>query len=211
MYPGELFEFDAHLFGGDGQTLAGVDEAGRGPLAGPVVAAAVIFRKPVSLPGLNDSKKVSPKLREKLFYQIISHALVGIGRVSEEVIDRVNIFQATRLAMREAVLALPRTPEVLLIDGNLKLDLPLNQVRIIRGDAQSACIAAASIVAKVYRDRWMRELDEKYPGYGFAAHKGYATERHIRMLQLKGATVIHRKSFRPVAETLHLNIGRNGE
>ncbi len=199
----KLFAFDARLAGGGNPVFAGVDEAGRGPLAGPVVAAAVIFRrKPLKLPGLNDSKQISAELRERLFYQIIPHSFVGIGVISEEIIDRVNIFQATRLAMKRAVLALPQTPGVLLIDGNLKLDLPLSQMPIIDGDAQSARIAAASVIAKVFRDRCMRDFDKIYPGYGFARHKGYATEYHLKMLQLKGATVIHRKSFRPVAEVL---------
>lgn len=182
--------------------LAGVDEAGRGPLAGPVVAAAVIFRRKVSLPGLDDSKKLSPRRRENLFGKIIRQALVGIGRVSESVIDEVNILQATRLAMREAVLALPQTPGLLLIDGRIRLDLPVPQKGIVRGDAQSAVIAAASIVAKVYRDHWMRELDPIYPHYGFARHKGYPTRSHLQALRLKGVTQIHRKTFRPVAETL---------
>jgi len=178
--------------------LAGIDEAGRGPLAGPVVAAAVIFRRRVPLSGLNDSKKVSPTLREVLFKQILSHSLVGISAVSEQVIDRVNILQATRLAMREAVLALPKTPLLLLIDGKIRLDLPLPQVAIVRGDNQSAAIAAASIVAKVWRDHRMRAFDSIYPGYGFALHKGYPTPEHLKVLQSKGATVIHRKSFSPV-------------
>jgi len=178
--------------------LAGIDEAGRGPLAGPVVAAAVIFRRRVPLSGLNDSKKVSPTLREVLFKQILSHSLVGISAVSEQVIDRVNILQATRLAMREAVLALPKTPLLLLIDGKIRLDLPLPQVSIVRGDSQSAAIAAASIVAKVWRDHRMRAFDSIYPGYGFALHKGYPTPEHLKVLQSRGATVIHRKSFSPV-------------
>lgn len=178
--------------------VAGIDEAGRGPLAGPVVAAAVIFRRPVPLAGLNDSKKVSPSRRDILFKQILSHSLVGVSAVSERVIDRMNILQATRLAMREAVLALPKTPLLLLIDGKIHLDLPLRQIGIVRGDSQSASIAAASIVAKVWRDCRMKELDSIYPGYGFALHKGYPTRGHLNVLQSKGVTVIHRKSFSPV-------------
>ncbi len=194
----DLFRFDERMGSPLTGALAGIDEAGRGPLAGPVVAAAVIFRRRVPLSGLNDSKKVSPTLREVLFKQILSHSLVGISAVSEQVIDRVNILQATRLAMREAVLALPKTPLLLLIDGKIRLDLPLPQVAIVRGDNQSAAIAAASIVAKVWRDHRMRAFDSIYPGYGFALHKGYPTPEHLKVLQSKGATVIHRKSFSPV-------------
>lgn len=179
---------------------AGIDEAGRGPLAGPVVAAAVIFRRPVSLPGLNDSKKISPSLRERLFGAILREAWVGIGRVSETLIDELNILEATRLAMREAVLSLPRTPDLLLIDGKIRLDLPLPQRSIVRGDGQSAAIAAASIMAKVHRDHWMKALDPLYPDYGFARHKGYPTRYHVRMLQLKGATPVHRQTFAPVVK-----------
>ena len=182
--------------------LAGIDEAGRGPLAGPVVAAAVLFHRRVSLPGLRDSKKISPRLREKLFYQILLHAWVGIGRVVESVIDEINILQATRLAMREAVLALPRTPALLLIDGKIRLDLPIAQRAIVRGDDQSAAIAAASVMAKVHRDFLMKDLDRIYPRYGFAVHKGYPTPSHLEVLRRRGPSEIHRKSFGPVAEIL---------
>lgn len=198
----ELFQFDERLTGSRHGVVAGVDEAGRGPLAGPVVASAVTFRRPVSLPGLDDSKKLSPRLRERLYKQIVAHALVGIGMVPESVIDEINILEATRLAMREAVLALPRTPRLLLIDGRIRLDLPFSQKGIVRGDGQSAAIAAASIVAKVFRDHWMKRLDKLYPGYGFDRHKGYPTAYHLRMLRLKGASLVHRKTFRPVAEVL---------
>ncbi len=196
----KLFRFDEKIGSAGGGLLAGIDEAGRGPLAGPVVAAAVIFRGKVSLPGLNDSKQLTRGERESLFKKILNQALIGVARVSETIIDEINILQATRQAMREAVLALPRTPDFLLIDGPIRLDLPLAQKGIIDGDAQSARIAAASIVAKVYRDHWMRELDALYPHYGFALHKGYPTPFHLKVLRLKGATKIHRKTFRPVAE-----------
>ena len=197
-----LLRFDERLAGEELDLLAGIDEAGRGPLAGPVVAAAVILRRPVSLSGLDDSKKVSPRLREILFLKIVSQAWVGIGQVRESVIDILNIFEATRLAMREAVLALPRTPALLLIDGRIQLDLPLPQVSIVRGDGQSAAIAAASIVAKVYRDYRMKGFDKLFPGYGFARHKGYPTREHLRILGIKGATPLHRKTFHPVREIL---------
>ena len=198
----KLFRFDRQFQEESPFLLAGVDEAGRGPLAGPVVAAAVIFRRPPSLPQLNDSKKLSPQTREILFRQILRQGLIGVGKVSESIIDELNILQATRLAMRQAVLALPRTPDLLLIDGPIHLDLPLAQQGIIRGDAQSAVIASASIVAKVYRDYWMKALDALYPDYGFGVHKGYPTCYHLEMLKTKGVTPVHRKTFQPVAEVL---------
>lgn len=200
-----LFRFDQRFKKLSEGPVAGIDEAGRGPLAGPVVAAAVILRLPISLPGLNDSKKVSEKTRETLFRKILAGACVGIGRVSEEIIDKINIYQATRLAMRQAVLALPKTPGYLLIDGKISLDLPLPQEGIVRGDGQSAAIAAASIVAKVHRDHWMRRLDRLYPGYQFSRHKGYPTSRHLELLKRRGPSPVHRKSFSPVAalEGLH--------
>lgn len=200
----KLFRFDLSVGGAYRSALAGVDEAGRGPLAGPVVAAAVIFRRPtVSLPGLNDSKQLTPQVREILFLQIAAQALVGIGVVSETVIDEINILQASRLAMRKAVLALTQTPGLLLIDGNMKLDLPLPQQSIISGDALSARIAAASIMAKVYRDHLMRRLDIEFPDYGFAQHKGYPTPQHLQTLQIKGPSSVHRKTFRPVRKAEH--------
>jgi ribonuclease HII len=198
----KLLEFDERFAGEFEGPIAGVDEAGRGPLAGPVVAAAVTFHRKVNLSGLDDSKKLSAKIRERLFGQIMRHAWVGIGRVPEAIIDKINILQATRMAMREAVLALPRTPVLLLIDGRIRLDLPLPQQGIVRGDGKSAAIAAASIIAKVYRDSWMKQLDAVYPHYGFARHKGYPTQLHLSRLRLKGATAVHRKTFRPVAEVL---------
>lgn len=203
----ELFRFDEGFAEGRTGEVAGVDEAGRGPLAGPVVAAAVLFRSKTLLPDLDDSKKLTPRVREILFRQIAAQALIGIGRATESVIDEINILEATRLAMREAVMALPRTPTLVLIDGTIRLDLPLRQISIIRGDSQSAAIAAASVVAKVYRDHWMKELDRRYPLYGFSIHKGYPTRYHLRMLQENGVSPVHRKTFRPVAETLR-GIGR---
>ena len=205
----KFFRFDHQTGSSHLRALAGVDEAGRGPLAGPVVAAAVIFRRPtVLLPGLNDSKQLTPESREILFIQIASQALVGIGVVSETIIDEINILQASRLAMRKAVLSLSRTPSLLLIDGNIKLDLPLPQQSIVSGDSLSARIAAASIMAKVYRDHLMRRLDREFPDYGFAKHKGYPTPQHLKILQTKGPSSIHRKTFRPVweAESIPLEV-----
>ena len=203
-----LWRFDRDQRSGLEGLLAGVDEVGRGPLAGPVVAAAVVFFRSgrlaglpaVGLAGLNDSKQLTPEAREKLFFPILQHAMVGIGISSEEDIDRLNIYQASRLAMRKAVLALPQTPSRLVIDGNMKLDLPLEQRAIVKGDQKSACIAAASIVAKVYRDAWMCHLDRLYPGYFFYKHKGYSTALHLKALRACGPSPVHRRSFLPVAE-----------
>lgn len=180
--------------------MAGVDEVGRGPLAGPVVAAAVLFFREINLPGLNDSKKVAPVLREKLFWEISKQGLIGIGVVSETEIDEINIYQASRLAMKRAVLSITRTPDLLLIDGNARIDLPLPQKTVIKGDTKSASIAAASIVAKVYRDAWMNYLDELYPAYAFKDHKGYATPVHLEKIQGAGPCPVHRKSFSPIRQ-----------
>lgn len=192
-----LFDFDRKQFDSERGYLAGVDEAGRGPLAGPVVAAAVLFRRPISLPHLNDSKQVTPDRRRILFWQIAKHSLIGIGKVDEALIDEINIYQATRLAMKRAVLAMTLTPELILVDGNMRIDLPIHQSAIIRGDAQSAVIAAASIIAKVFRDEWMGYLDQLYPCYGFKRNKGYGTPDHLKQLERYGPSPVHRKSFHP--------------
>lgn len=183
-----------------GGWLAGVDEAGRGPLAGPVVAAAVILVNAETLAGINDSKKLSAKLREELYVKIARSAVVGIGVADEKQIDELNIYEATRLAMKKAVLNLPHTPARLLIDGPMRLDLEIEQKGVIQGDGKSASIAAASIVAKVFRDHWMRKLHELYPAYGFHNHKGYGTAEHMQALKEKGPISIHRYSFAPVRE-----------
>ncbi len=182
--------------------LAGVDEAGRGPLAGPVVAAAVILIRNFSSEELNDSKQVSARSRNRLSRVILENAVTGIGVASRDEIDRINIYQATRLAMRRAVMSLSVTPAFLLVDGNLSLDIPINQQPVIKGDTKSASIAAASILAKVYRDTLMDDLDEKYPGYFFSRHKGYGTRVHLERLSLLGPSPEHRRSFSPVAVSL---------
>jgi len=183
--------------------IAGIDEAGRGPLAGPVAAAAVILPQNVDLPEVTDSKKISEKKRERLFDEIYKIALsVGVGVVHEEVIDNKNILQATYQAMRHSLGQLSINPEVILVDGN-KADIKhYKQVSIVDGDKKSLSIAAASIVAKVTRDRIMRQYDVIFPGYGFAQHKGYGTKQHLQALSEKKATPIHRKSFNPVSKYL---------
>ena len=183
--------------------LAGIDEAGRGPLAGPVAAAAVILPQNVDLPEVTDSKKISEKKRERLFDEIYKTALsIGVGVIHEEVIDKNNILQATYMSMRMAVGNLSVTPEILLVDGN-KADIKhYQQESIINGDQKSLSIAAASIIAKVTRDRIMRQYDIVFPDYGFAKHKGYGTKQHIEAIQKSKATPIHRKSFNPVTHHL---------
>ncbi len=176
--------------------VAGIDEAGRGPLAGPVVAAAVILPKDIFLPFLNDSKKVTEKRRDVLFDEIKQNAIAyGIGIASNTLIDEINILQATYEAMREAINALEKTPDVLLVDAVHIPDINLKQVGIVKGDAKSVNIAAASILAKVTRDRIMAEYDKIYPEYGFASNKGYGTATHIAALKEVGPCAIHRKSF----------------
>ena len=176
--------------------VAGIDEAGRGPLAGPVVAAAVILPKDIFLPFLNDSKKVTEKRRDVLFDEIKQNAIAyGIGIASNTLIDEINILQATYEAMREAINALEKTPDVLLVDAVHIPDINIKQVGIVKGDAKSVNIAAASILAKVTRDRIMAEYDKIYPEYGFASNKGYGTATHIAALKEVGPCAIHRKSF----------------
>ncbi len=181
--------------------IAGVDEAGRGPLAGPVVAAAVILPPGVSIDGVNDSKKLSPGRREHLYEIIIEKSLsVGIGETSHETIDRVNILEATKLAMLAAVDRLSPTPDCILIDGITRIDHTARQKTIKKGDSLSLSIAAASIIAKVTRDRIMTAFDAIYPGYGFAIHKGYPSPSHIESVRKLGPSAIHRLSFRGVRE-----------
>ena len=180
------------------ELIAGVDEVGRGPLAGPVVAAAVILPKACKIPGLNDSKKI-PKYKHKEIYEaVLQNAIaIGVGVKDNHVIDQVNIYEATKLAMMEAIGQLEPQPQHLLIDA-MKLDLPISQTSIIKGDANSLSIAAASIVAKVTRDQMMEDFDREYPGYDFAQNAGYGTAKHLAGLDQLGVTPIHRRSFEPV-------------
>lgn len=199
-----LYQFDKTTTQGNEGRAAGVDESGRGPLAGPVVAAAVILFRKAPIEGLNDSKQLSADKRERLFWQIIRGALVGLGVVEEKIIDEINIYQASRLAMRQAVMSLSHSPSYLLIDGPMRIDLPIAQLPIIEGDRKSASIAAASIVAKVYRDALMNHYGRLYPGYFFYSHKGYPTLKHRQTLSRLGPCPIHRRSFAPVHLALDL-------
>lgn len=183
------------------QRIAGVDEAGRGPLAGPVYAGAVILNPERPIIGLNDSKLLSAKERELLFVQIQEHALAwAFGRADVEEIDRVNILQATYLAMQRAVAGLKMIPQLALIDGNSSPFLQCPVKTIVNGDKTEPAISAASIVAKVLRDQEMQELDLQFPQYGFAKHKGYGTPQHMAALKAYGPVSVHRRSFAPVAK-----------
>ena len=184
---------------------AGVDEAGRGPLAGPVVAAAVILNPNKMIAGLADSKQLTEIQREKLFAEIWEHALeVSVGRAEVDEIDSINILQATMLAMQRAVAGLKTIPELVLVDGNRDPGLPYKTQTIIRGDETEAAISAASIIAKVTRDREMVLMAEKFPQYNFAQHKGYSTKGHLDALEKHGPCLIHRRTFAPVTKLLHL-------
>jgi ribonuclease HII len=180
--------------------IAGVDEAGRGPLAGPVLAAAVILNPNKPIEGLADSKLLSASQREKLFEEIRQHALAwSVARASTAEIDRLNILQASLLAMQRAIQRLSMLPQLILVDGNQCPAFAVPAQAIVKGDQTEPAISAASIIAKVVRDRLMRMLDKKYPDYGFAQHKGYPTSAHREALRLLGPCRIHRKSFAPVA------------
>jgi len=199
--PTDLFETEARRCGY--RLVAGLDEAGRGPLAGPVVAAAVMLPRRCLLAGLNDSKQLTEAERERLYDEIHRRAVgIGVGQASEREIDAMNILEATRLAMGRAIQALPSVPDYLLLDA---IELPaihLPQRAIIKGDTLSVSIAAASVVAKVTRDRLMGEYHRQYPQYNFQAHKGYGTAEHLQMLAAHGPCAIHRRSFRPVGEAV---------
>ena len=194
----KMLVYEKELYAQGIQLIAGVDEVGRGPLAGPVVAAAVILPENCKIPGLNDSKKI-PKSKHQAIYQaVLGQALsVGIGVKDNQVIDQVNIYEATKLAMLEAIQELDQQPQHLLIDA-MKLDLPISQTSIIKGDANSLSIAAASIVAKVTRDQMMAAYDQEYPGYDFGQNSGYGTSKHLEGLEKHGVTPIHRRSFEPI-------------
>ncbi|HZP82952.1 MAG TPA: ribonuclease HII [Chthonomonadaceae bacterium] len=183
--------------------IAGIDEAGRGAMAGPVVAACVVLPYEKAPPGINDSKALTPAQRERLYDEIVRVARgVGVGIVGAEEIDRINVLRATHKAMRLALENLPGglQPDIALIDGLPVRPFPITQVALVRGDTRSISIAAASIIAKVTRDRLMRDYDAQYPGYGFALHKGYCVPAHLRALESLGPCPLHRRSFRPVGQ-----------
>ncbi len=182
--------------------IAGIDEAGRGPLAGPVVAASVILPNDYFLPGLNDSKKLSRRKREYFYEEIVKNAIsYGVGVVSVDDIDKYNIYNSTKIAMIKSVLELSEKPNHLLIDA-MKIELDIPQTSIIKGDAKSVSIAAASIIAKVTRDRYMSELAKTYPQYNFSNNAGYGTKEHIEAIKKHGITPVHRKTFEPIKSIL---------
>ncbi|MCM3587167.1 ribonuclease HII [Mesobacillus maritimus] len=196
----EMTSFEREIRKQGFQLIAGIDEAGRGPLAGPVVAAAVILPEEFYLPGIDDSKKLSEQSREEYFAYIQSEAIaVGVGIIDAQEIDSINILEAAKKAMLNAVSELTVSPDYLLVDA-VKLETPYPAEALIKGDARSVTIAAASIIAKVTRDRLMKEIDKEYPHYGFASNMGYGTAVHLDALRNYGVTPYHRKSFSPVKE-----------
>ena len=193
-----MLAYEKECYAREIELIAGVDEVGRGPLAGPVVAAAVILPKACKIPGLNDSKKIPKSKHKEIYEAVLQNAIaIGIGVKDNHVIDQVNIYEATKLAMMEAIGQLEPQPQHLLIDA-MKLDLSIPQTSIIKGDANSLSIAAASIVAKVTRDQMMEDLDQLYPGYDFAQNAGYGTANPLAGLHKLGVTPIHRRSFEPI-------------
>ena len=183
--------------------IIGVDEVGRGPLAGPVISAAVVLNKEKIPEGINDSKKLSKKKREVINEELISQHSFAIGIASVEEIDKINVLQASLLAMKRAVLNLNIKPQTILVDGNKLPDLEYNMYPIIKGDSKSISIAAASIIAKVYRDKLMQDLSLQYPGYYWEKNSGYGTKQHLLALDNLGVTPIHRKSFAPIYNMLN--------
>lgn len=191
-----LYQFEQEQYQKGYRWICGLDEAGRGPLAGPVFAAAVILPRDLEIPGLNDSKKLTEKKREALYGEIVEKAVAyGIGAASQEEIDRVNILNASMLAMERAFGKLQFVPDAAFVDGNRTPQLPVPTQAVIKGDGISASIAAASILAKVSRDRFMLEMDQRYPEYDFARHKGYPTKLHYERLRTYGPCEIHRATF----------------
>ncbi len=196
------YQYETELYNDGKIYIAGVDEVGRGPLAGPVVAAAVIMPKDCYIEGVTDSKKLSAKKRAVLKKEIESKALaIGISFIDEKTIDEVNIYQASKLAMLDALSKLEVTPEVVLVDA-MPLELEMPSISIIKGDELSFMIGCASIIAKETRDDFMIELDKKYPEYGFAKHKGYPTKAHIEAVYKYGVLDIHRKTYKPISEMI---------
>ena len=193
----DMLIYEQELLNSGYLNIAGVDEAGRGPLCGPVVAAAVILPPNLYIEGINDSKKLSEKKREKIYEEILNNKdiIYAIGISDVDIIEEVNILNATKLAMIQAINGLNIKPDFVLIDGNQKLNIDIESQTLVSGDSKSASIAAASIVAKVTRDRMMLEFDKEYPEYSFAKHKGYGTKLHIEAIKKYGLCKIHRPSF----------------
>ena len=203
----DLYSYEKELWDKGINYIAGVDEVGRGPLIGPVVTACVILPKDFILEGLTDSKKLTEKKREEYYSYIMEHALsVKVGMMDEKVIDEVNIYEATKLAMYQAIENSKITPEHVLIDAMKLENLKMPSTSIIKGDSKSISIAAASVIAKVTRDRMMIELDEKYPMYGFKSHKGYPTKKHVEAIEKYGLIDGYRKTFKPVSEIVSKNV-----
>ncbi len=192
-----LKEEENKLYNENIKFICGIDEAGRGPLAGPVVVGAVILPENSFIEGVNDSKKISEKKRERIYEQIIEEALAySVGIVDQKTIDEINILNATKLGVKLALEGLNQRPDVIMVDALNNMDtLGIPYISVVKGDAKNYCIAAASIIAKVTRDRIMRQLDEVYPIYGFSKNKGYGTAEHIRIIKENGPCILHRKSF----------------
>jgi ribonuclease HII len=200
-----LTDFERSLQDKGYTAICGVDEAGRGPLAGPVVAAAVLLPEGIELPGLDDSKALTPLQRDRLFEELAREdVLCAVGIMDHQCIDTMNILKASLMAMRKAVLDLKKAPDVVLVDGTFPVpNLHLPQYAVVKGDQRCRTIAAASVIAKVTRDRIMERYQAIYPSFTFATHKGYPTEQHLRELREHGPSDIHRRSFKPVAELIH--------
>ena len=198
-----LYEYEEKLINDGVKLIGGIDEVGRGPLVGPVVAACVILPINYELPGLNDSKKLTEKRREEFYKILMQDAIsIGIGIIDEKIIDEVNIYEATKLAMKDAINNCQIKPEHVLIDA-MRLDIDIPSTSIIKGDAKSLSIAAASVIAKVTRDHMLIELDKTYPMYDFKHNKGYPTKKHVEAIYKYGITPFHRKTFSPVKEYLN--------
>jgi ribonuclease HII len=201
-----VLEFESELYEKGVNVICGIDEVGRGPLIGPVVAAAVVLPKGYFHKDIKDSKKLTEKKRNVLYDEIVSKAVsIGIGIVNEDVIDKINIYEATKVAMKEALNNLSVVPEHVLIDA-MKLDIGIPSTSIIKGDAKSESIAAASIIAKVTRDRMLMEMDQEFPMYDLQNNKGYGTKKHLEALKKYGACKYHRKSFKPVSDVISVKI-----
>lgn len=196
--------FESHLHQVGYQNVAGVDEAGRGPLAGPVVIAACLLPKGFELIGIDDSKKLTPKKREELYSLLINHpdVVYSISTIDAKTIDQINILQATLLGMKKAVQSMQKKPDYLLIDGNQAPEIDIAKETVVAGDRFCVCIAAASILAKCYRDALMGELHDKWPVYGFDRNKGYGTKDHLQALKKHGPCPVHRRSFEPVQSAI---------